>query len=198
MFQPSDNLTSVASSFGSDTASITDVNGDNIQPFQTIFVPVSGLPNITQPNVTVNATAPAAATVLRDERKGAVIGLSIGLGICGVLLILLIGFWVYRNVMVEKMGQIEGDKERPLVGGGQGLKAEEMSLMADVSDCLDKYKVYGIEELRDATGGFSERSLIQGSVYKGCIDGELYAIKKMKWNAYEELKILQKVKKSHI
>ena len=190
MFQPSDNLTGVAASLGSDTASIIDVNGDNIQPFQTIFVPVSRLPNISQPNV----TASPATSVRRVERKGAIIGLSIGLGVCGILLVLLIGVWVYRHVMVEKIKEIEGDKERPLVGRGTGLKAEEVNLMADVSDCLDKYKVYGIEELRDATGGFSERSLIQGSVYKGSIDGELYAIKKMKWNAYEELKILQKVK----
>lgn len=189
VFQPSDNLTGVAASLGSDTASIIDVNGDNIQPFQTIFLPVSRLPNISQPNV----TASPATSVRRVERKGAIIGLSIGLGVCGILLVLLIGVWVYRHVMVEKIKEIEGDKERPLVGRGTGLKAEEVNLMADVSDCLDKYKVYGIEELRDATGGFSERSLIQGSVYKGSIDGELYAIKKMKWNAYEELKILQKV-----
>ncbi|KAK9287797.1 hypothetical protein L1049_016237 [Liquidambar formosana] len=76
---------------------------------------------------------------------------------------------------------------------GRGGKGMEVNLMADVSDCLDKYRVFGIEELVNATDGFSESCLIQGSVYKGCIDGEVYAIKKMKWNACEELKILQKV-----
>lgn len=45
----------------------------------------------------------------------------------------------------------------------------------------------------EATDGFDDKSVIHGSVYKGCINGELCAIKKMKWNAYEELKILQKV-----
>ncbi|KAL0376710.1 UNVERIFIED_CONTAM: protein LYK5 [Sesamum calycinum] len=73
------------------------------------------------------------------------------------------------------------------------MKGEQVNLMADVSDCLDKYRVFGMEELRGATEGFDEKWIIQGSVYKGCIDGEWYAIKKMKWNAYEELKILQKV-----
>ncbi|KAI3829111.1 hypothetical protein L1987_03226 [Smallanthus sonchifolius] len=33
----------------------------------------------------------------------------------------------------------------------------EVSLMADVSDCLDKYKVYKFEELNEATDGFDER-----------------------------------------
>ena len=75
---------------------------------------------------------------------------------------------------------------------GKG-KEMEMDLMADVSDCLDKYRVFKIEELNEATNGFHERSLIQGSVYKGSINGVEYAIKKMKWNAYEQLKILQKV-----
>jgi hypothetical protein len=65
--------------------------------------------------------------------------------------------------------------------------------MADVSDCLDKYRVFKIDELKEATNGFSENCLIEGSVFKGSINGETYAIKKMKWNACEELKILQKV-----
>ncbi|KAJ7954800.1 Receptor-like protein kinase [Quillaja saponaria] len=68
-----------------------------------------------------------------------------------------------------------------------------VNLMANVLDCLDKYIIFGIEELIEATDGFNGNCLIQGSVYKGFVDGEVYAIKKMKWNAYEELKILQKV-----
>ncbi|CAL5373796.1 unnamed protein product [Camellia sinensis] len=74
----------------------------------------------------------------------------------------------------------------------RGRKALDVKFVADMLDCLDKYKVFGIEELRQATNGFDERWVIQGSVYKGCIDGVIYAIKKIKWNACEELKILQK------
>jgi hypothetical protein len=73
----------------------------------------------------------------------------------------------------------------------------DVNFMANVSDCLDKYRVFGFDELVDATNGFDESYLIQGSVYKGEIDGQVYAIKKMKWNAYEELKILQKVMYLH-
>nr|GMD69816.1 serine/threonine receptor-like kinase NFP [Ipomoea batatas] len=69
----------------------------------------------------------------------------------------------------------------------------EVNLMADVSDCLDKYKVYTMEQLWEATDGFNDNCLIQGSVYKGSIAGDMLAIKKLKWNAREELKILQKV-----
>jgi hypothetical protein len=131
---------------------------------------------------------------LRLERK---IISAIGLGITGFLLLLLGGLWVYRETVLKNRKGLEEDREKQrqlLDMNGKGLKKMESNLMADVSDCLDKYKVFKIEDLKEATDGFSESSLIQGSVYKGCIDGEVYAIKKMKWNAYEELKILQKVK----
>ena len=104
---------------------------------------------------------------------------------------------VCMSVLLKERREREGDEEgRQLGKGGKrkgSLKEVDLSLIADVSGCLDKYRVFGIEELREATDGFDERWVIQGSVYKGCINGELYAIKKMKWNACEELKILQKV-----
>ncbi|RXI09342.1 hypothetical protein DVH24_033959 [Malus domestica] len=51
---------------------------------------------------------------------------------------------------------------------------------------------FGIEKLREATDGFRENSLIEGSVYKGFMNGDFFAIQKMKWNACEVLKILHK------
>ncbi|XP_050219486.1 serine/threonine receptor-like kinase NFP [Mercurialis annua] len=186
VFQPSDNLSLVASTFGVQTESIVDVNGNNIQPFDTIFIPVNKLPKLPQPVV-----FPAVSTV-KKERKGLIIGLSVGLGICAILLILVGGVWVLREGKLRRR-QRENYEEERIYKGERGLKDMEISLMADVSDCLDKYKVFKIDELREATDGFNESFLIQGSVYKGSIHGEDYAIKKMKWNAYEELKILQKV-----
>uniref|UniRef100_A0A5B7BYK8 Protein kinase domain-containing protein n=1 Tax=Davidia involucrata TaxID=16924 RepID=A0A5B7BYK8_DAVIN len=189
VFQPSDSLASIASMFNSTTQSIIDINGENIELFDTVFVPVSRLPQLTQPSV-----APSPS-MIRRERKGLITGLAIGLGLCGLLLVLISGLWVYREALFKKRKVMDADKEAQQLGrGGKGVSEKvDVNLMADVSGCLDKYKVYKIEELRQATDGFDQRCVIQGSVYKGCIDGELYAIKKMKWNAYEELKILQKV-----
>lgn len=100
--------------------------------------------------------------------------------------------------MKEKLGVVRDDEkeQRKVYFGGKGTGKEEkvdVKLMANVSDCLDKYRVFGVEELVEATDGFDQSCLVQGSVYRGEIDGEVFAIKKMKWNAYEELKILQKV-----
>jgi hypothetical protein len=206
VFQPSDSLSSVASTFGVQQQSIIDVNGDSFQPFNTIFIPVTRLPELSQPVAVAPSPSPPPpppASEETDQREGVVTGLAIGLGITGLLLLLLSGLWVYRETVLKNRRAMEEDKEKQsqlLRKEGKGLKKMESNLMADVSDCLDKYKVFKIEELIEATDGFSESSLIQGAVYKGCIDGEVYAIKKMKWNAYEELKILQKVKTlfSHI
>ncbi|KAL0457098.1 UNVERIFIED_CONTAM: Serine/threonine receptor-like kinase NFP [Sesamum latifolium] len=177
---------------GSTEAAITAVNGGRIQPFDTVFVPVSRLPNLTQPVV------PPAAPETTTDRKGAVIGLGVALGVCGVLLIVVCGAWWYREGLMKRRER-DGEKQKQQqvkIGNGM-MKGEQVNLMADVSDCLDKYRVFGMEELRGATEGFDEKWIIQGSVYKGCIDGQWYAIKKMKWNAYEELKILQKVNSSY-
>ncbi|KAI3756776.1 hypothetical protein L1987_56599 [Smallanthus sonchifolius] len=181
VFQPFDNISSIASRFGSTTNAIVEVNGDDIRPSDTVFVPVSRLPELTQPNPTSVSTGP------KRDRRGEVIGLGIGLGVCGVLLVLMGGFWAYRESLWKK-------KERENKKDAKSKKSEVgIGLLADVTDCLDKYKVYTIEELKEATNGFDDGCLIQGSVFKGCISGKWYAIKRMKWNAFEELKILQKV-----
>lgn len=111
-----------------------------------------------------------------------------------VLLIAVIGFWVYREKSREKeRGKYADVATKESQFKESSVKDMEVNLMADVSDCLDKYKVYTMEQLWEATDGFNENCLIQGSVYKGSINGEMLAIKKLKWNAREELKILQKV-----
>ncbi|CAL5413423.1 unnamed protein product [Camellia sinensis] len=185
VFQPSDTIPSIAARFGSTTQSIVDINGGEIQPFETVFVSVPRLPTLAQPSVFASSSE-------KNEQKVHVIGLEIGLGVCGVLLVLVGGLWAYREAFVKKRRAMEREEKRSRREKGL-VKEVKVSLMANVSDCLDKYRVYEIEELREATDGFDQRWMIHRSVYKGCIDGGVYAIKKMKWNACEELKILQKV-----
>lgn len=209
VFQANDSLDSVAKYFGTSVASIVAVNGNNPQQFDTIFVPVSKLPRLIQPVVSPNVTTTDTTTNGTDssvgggrDSRGLVTGLIVGIVLCGFLLVLAIGVLVCREVLGGKRRRRDDEFDKMKQedwllkhkGGGSGLtKDMDVSIMADVSDCLDKYVVFKIDELNRATNGFDDTSLIQGSVYKGCIDGEVYAIKKMKWNAYDELKILQKV-----
>ncbi|CAM8929940.1 unnamed protein product [Rhodiola kirilowii] len=200
VFQANDSFDSVASFFGTSSAKIAAVNGVNPQPLDTIFVPVSRLPNITQPVVSPNVTSSTNGND-GDHDRGLVTGLIVGLVVSVLLLVLTTGALVLG---VTKRGKKKKEEEEDRMKQEDWLlrhnkrenglaKDMDESLMADVSDCLDKYRVYKIDELKSATNGFDDSSLIQGSVYKGCINGEFYAVKKMKWNAFDELKILQKV-----
>ncbi|WOL14243.1 serine/threonine receptor-like kinase NFP [Canna indica] len=60
-------------------------------------------------------------------------------------------------------------------GGGSEfgrLPSAEDKLIGDISEWLDKYKVFSVEELWLAMAGFAKSHLIQGSVYKGTMEDE--------------------------
>ncbi|KAK9082764.1 hypothetical protein Scep_029235 [Stephania cephalantha] len=175
VFQPDDTLSSVAEKFGADLGGVVSTNGVNISVYETIFLPMSRLPNISQPIVVPtngstnsggNTNSSGGGDDDDDGRKRVVIGLGVGVGVLGVVLVGVV-LWVCCR-------------------GGVGLERER-------ERDENVRRVFGIEEVKGATGEFDSSCLIHGSVFKGFIGGECYAIKRMKWNAYEELKILQKV-----
>ncbi|KAL9235701.1 hypothetical protein vseg_010440 [Gypsophila vaccaria] len=208
--QPADTAGSIATLFGVSKQSIVDLNGSNFTQMDTVFVPVSKLPKLKQPPgvppgtiVTTNQTNTTTKTVTQTNTgSGAVVALGVGLGVSVLLLIFTCGMMLYREQWHKKQmenAELEG-RARTESGGGGGAgrgylkELEQNMILADVSETLDKYKVYEIAELKKATNGFDDKYMIHGSVYKGSIDGRVLAIKKMKWNAYEELKILQKLR----
>lgn len=196
--QPGDTAASIAARLGSSEAAVVAANRKGFREFDTVFVPVRRLPVIAQIVPAVNSTppaAPAGSPVAVGPGSGDRRGLRIAVGVLGGLLVLVLGVWVYRERVMRKKVVGNDEKKRGEGFVKKGMREEEVNvkLMANVSDCLDKYRVFGYEELSEATDGFDERCLILGSVYRGTIDGQVFAIKKMKWNAYEELKILQKV-----
>ncbi|TVU28004.1 hypothetical protein EJB05_19510, partial [Eragrostis curvula] len=157
---------------------------------------VSGTPASPPPSASPNAT------VVSHERNGVVTGLAVGLGVVGALwllqMLLLACLWRRLKATRRRGDQaVTGDGVeggRFAKNGSGGVGGEGRFLASDISEWLDKYRVFKVEELENGTGGFDDAHLIQGSVYKANIDGEVYAVKKMKWDACEELKILQKAR----
>lgn len=196
VFQPSDSISSVAGLFGTDNNSIIALNGQNISPFSTVLVPVSRIPQLQQPT--------ASPTSSSCERKGVAKGAVVGLGVLGALLFVSIASIAWLWWVLLRRGKKRGEEEEKAMTTKKMVEKQRFGtvsatdFMADVSECLDKYKLYGVEELREATSDFDSKYLIHGSVYKGFMRGDTFAIKKMKWNAYEELKILQKVNHSNL
>ncbi|KAL3328982.1 hypothetical protein AABB24_036210, partial [Solanum stoloniferum] len=117
VFQPNDNISSIASRFRVTPQSITQINGNNTKILDTLFIPLSNLPNLTQPassNTPTPTPTPAspAPVIQENDRKGTVIGLAIGLGVCGLLLILILGlFYKEKTVKKEKYSDVERQKK---------------------------------------------------------------------------------------
>ncbi|XP_062222436.1 serine/threonine receptor-like kinase NFP [Phragmites australis] len=219
VMQPGDTYASIATAFAVDSQSLVSLNGPepSKQQFQEILVPLrrqvpQWLPPIVLRN-NASATPPSpppsaspAATVASNDRNGVVTGLAVGLGVVGALwllqTILLACLWRRRKAKgrqgdaVVSGDVVEGGRFAKSGSGGVG--GGDRFLVSDISEWLDKYRVFKVEELERGTGGFDDAHLIQGSVYKADIDGEVFAVKKMKWDACEELKILQKVNHSNL
>lgn len=222
VMQPGDTYASIATAFAVDAQSLVSLNGPeqgtrNLSSPE-ILVPLRRqVPEWLPPIVRVNniSTTPAspppsntpAPTVVSNNRDGVVTGLAIGLGVVGglwLLQMLLLGcLWRRLKARGRRAEAVasgdggEGGRFTKAASGGGGGGGGRF-LVSDISEWLDKYKVFKVEELESGTGGFDDEHLIQGSVYKAYIDGEVFAVKKMKWDACEELKILQKVNHSNL
>ncbi|KAH1260388.1 LysM domain receptor-like kinase 4 [Glycine max] len=79
------------------------------------------------------------------------------------------------------------------------LEEEESENLAEIiSGISESFKVYRYEELQSATNGFSPSCCIKGSVYRGFINGDLAAIKKIDGDVSKEIELLSKVNHSNV
>jgi serine/threonine protein kinase len=209
VMQPSDNYSYVATSFGTDVQSLVSLNGpeNKSAEFATILVPLGqNPPPLLLNSKSEQAAAPApsptpAVVVQRKDRNGVIVGLAIALGIVGALfvfMLILLGCSWRSFIVRRKMSEENGGKGSSAAEQRFGRNESGVKLMNDITEWLDKYKLFKLEELKEATANFDSSHLIQGTVYRGSIDGEIFAVKKMKWNACEELKILQKVNHTNL
>jgi LysM repeat protein len=209
VLQQGDTYASVAADFAVDAQSLVSLNGPEggTKVLSEILVPLrrqvpQWLPPIVARN-DVSATPPSTPPSATpgpsdDDRNGVVTGLAVGLGVVGglCLLQLLLLACLWRRLKASgRRGEavVSGDGGRSAKNASGSVGGEKF-LVSDISDWLDKYRVFKVEELERGTGGFDDAHLIQGSVFKANIGGEVLAVKKMKWDACEELKILQKVR----
>ncbi|XP_073274706.1 serine/threonine receptor-like kinase NFP [Primulina huaijiensis] len=76
-------------------------------------------------------------------------------------------------------------------------KTVQDKILPGVSGDLGKPVMYDVQDIMKATVNLSERYRIRGSVYKGMIDDQVFAIKKTR-DASEELQILQRVNHANL
>lgn len=135
-----------------------------------------------------------------------VVGMACG-ALCGILLLLKVcqkerssddDKGVYKSAdgkFYQSAPMMSGDNKNPdsVIKPANGFQLD--MVMSGMSDMMgsDKPTLYSYQELQSATNDFSEANNIQGSVYRGRLAGQTVAIKQMKGNMSQELKILCQV-----
>jgi len=210
LVHPEDTLSSISQKFGADLQNLKSLNGMNstLTPYATVLVPVSQNPVLAQPPSSSPSPPPPPppATIGNNSTSGGgsntgvVIGASLG-GAAALGCIALFVFCVlrWRDRSHKQTSISEGPKPpsdaRIRSFGRENIKK---NLISDISDCIEKPFLYSVEDLQKATQNFSPLSNIDGSVYKGTIDGKDYAIKLMKGDISQELRLLQKVNHTNL
>ncbi|KAK7252878.1 hypothetical protein RIF29_37133 [Crotalaria pallida] len=175
VWKPNDTVSIVGSKFGASSSDILAENnyGQNFSAanYQPFLIPVTQLPNLIQPNSSNGRKSSIHLKVI--------IGISIG---CTLLIAVLAVLLVYVYYL----------KKRILKRSAASVETADR-LLTGVSGYVSKPTVYEINAIMEATMNLSEQCKIGESVYKAKLDGRVLAVKKVKEDVSEELKILQKV-----
>ena len=103
-----------------------------------------------------------------------------------------IGSSLETSELIQMKEQSKSDNFEPK------SKTAQTKLLPGVSGYLSKPIMYEANTIMEATMNLNEHCRIGGSVYKATINGNILAVKKIKEDVTEELKILQKVNHANL
>ncbi|CAI9758755.1 unnamed protein product [Fraxinus pennsylvanica] len=198
----------ISKKFGVNTGNTLRANGLSeqdftIYPFTTLLVPLQDPPSSSQvigsppqPSPPSSRTPPSVPPPSGGSNKTwvyAVVGVLGGLIIASV-----VGTIIFRMFFRKKKQKAEPASspysiesvQKPL---NKKEDEESQEFWDSISSIAQSLKVYTFEELRAATEDFSTACLIKGSVYRGSINGDFAAIKKMNGNVTKEINLLDKI-----
>lgn len=191
--------------FGVDMQRILQANElteqDIIYPFTTLLIPLQNPPSASQtreppPPPPTPPPPPPPPTSESSNRTWVYILVGV-LG--GLALVSVIGasiFCLFFRKRKKKNEPIIGSKsykayEKPM--DKKFSSEEESQYLEGVSSIAQSLKVYTFKELQSATEYFSPNCWIKGSVYRGKINGDFAAIKKMNGDVSKEINLLNKI-----
>ncbi|PON37440.1 LysM receptor kinase [Parasponia andersonii] len=206
-----DFVYSIATRFGSDTGWTLVANGlseenPTIYPFTTLLVPLKNPPSgpqILEPSPPPPPSPPSSPPVSSAEKSSKKTWLYPLIGVVGgSVLLLVLGTIIFCRVFHKSKKKPESN----IVS--KGYEAQETSVEEKVEeeshdflgslDIAQSLKFYNFEELQLATSDFNPSCWIKGSVYRGTINGDMAAIKKMHGDVSKEVHLLQKINHSNL
>ncbi|KAI3462808.1 hypothetical protein Pfo_019471 [Paulownia fortunei] len=189
------SVSRISALFGVNTGRTLAANGLSekdftIYPFTTLLVPLQDPPSSTQvtplqpPRPSVMPPPPSVPPPSGGSSKTwiyAVVGVVVGFVLASVL-----GPLFSALISSENVESVD-----------QTLKKEvdevSQDFMESISRIAQSLKIYTIEEIKAATEDFSPSCWIKGSVYRGTINGDFAAIKKMNGDVPKEITLLGKI-----
>ncbi|XP_031473174.1 protein LYK5-like [Nymphaea colorata] len=212
----------IAAKFGVDEQGILDANeiteDTTIYFFTPLLIPFKSEPpswsQILNPSPPSSPPLPSPSPsppspVGEGHKKWVFVGVGIGLGL-GFLLLAVISSLLVVCLRRRRRRRGEGlapasptQKRQKLTEssvsyGDMSGKKSSTVISENLLDAVRSLTVYKYEELQRATDGFSEDSLIKGSVYRAVINGDQAAVKSMKGDVPNEIKVLKQINHSNV
>ncbi|XP_059642802.1 lysM domain receptor-like kinase 4 [Cornus florida] len=203
----SQTVSVISAMFGVDTGRTLEANGLSeqdftIYPFTTLLVPLQNPPSSSQtgaPPPPPPSPPPPPPTLPSSNNKSNKTWVYVVAGVLGGAATILatgsIVFCIFFGKNKKKTDPViisESFKARDKPNEKK-LEEESKYFLDSISSIAQSLKVYTFEELQSATDNFSDSSWIEGSVYRGTINGDLAAIKKMDGDVSKEINLLNKI-----
>nr|AMR60615.1 lysin motif receptor-like kinase 3 [Lupinus atlanticus] len=202
-----DSVSFISEKFDVKTKTTLEANNlsmtnDIIHPFTTLLVPLHDKPSISQ---TVSSAPPpsfpsSSTTDKSSKKKWVYAVVAVGV-IVLILVICAIIFYTHHRKMKNKKDHVTVSESFEAIEKSQGRrkKEEESKKLSEIiSGIAQSFKVYDFEELKHATDNFNPSYCIEGSVFRGVINGDLAAIKKVEGNVSKEIELLNKVNHANV
>ncbi|KAJ6919469.1 hypothetical protein NC651_013432 [Populus alba x Populus x berolinensis] len=194
---PGDTVTVISEQFGADTGRIFEANGlpeqnPTIFPSTTLLIPLQSTPTSSQtvvPSPPPASSSPPSPSP-NPEKSSKKTWLYVVVGVVGgIALTVVIGTIIFFMLSRRKA------HEKPL---NKKLDEESQEFSESISAIAQSIKVYKFEDLKAATDDFNPSCWIKGSVYRGLINGDFAAIKKMNGDVSKEIELLNKINHSNL
>ncbi|XP_074275251.1 lysM domain receptor-like kinase 4 [Silene latifolia] len=215
VIQPGNDISSIAIKFGADVGQTLEANEKSvqdsvIQPFTTLLLPLQSPPNSSvmeypplilspspspSPLSSTNSSEPMSGSPSSGNKKWTYFGVG---AVAGGLFVLVVGM-----ALVLGMSRGRRRERNDLVASSESFEAREKGhVMKSEMESLEflksisgiaSLKVYSFKELQGGTEDFSSDHWIKGSVYKGVLDGNQVAIKKINGDVSREISVLNKI-----
>uniref|UniRef100_A0A2N9EFD1 Protein kinase domain-containing protein n=1 Tax=Fagus sylvatica TaxID=28930 RepID=A0A2N9EFD1_FAGSY len=200
-----DDVTSISGRFDVTTKSTLEANGLSEQNslinfFTTLLIPLQNPPSIPQ-TIAPPPPPPPPPTSNKSSSKTWVYVLVGVLGGSALLLVFgaIIFYAFFRRIRKKSDSIIVSDRFKAIEKSHpRKVEEESMDFLESLSSIAQSIKVYKFSELLHATDNFSPSCLIKGSVYRGTINGDLAAIKKINGDVSKEIDLLNKINHSNV